>query len=469
MGQRIEGWNYARALRELWNRSSYERGLISDPFGDTTRAERGLRRMRALLGELGNPESRVPAVHVAGSKGKGSTASFIALSARQAGYRVGLYTSPHLHRFPERIALDGRPIPDEAFASVASIVAEAAQALETKAPDLGAITTFEFVTAMAFTAFANADCQLSVVEVGLGGLYDATNVLSPIVAVITRIDFEHTAVLGSTLGEIATQKAGIIRPRVPTVSSPQDAEAKATIERIARERRSPVFFGGQDWHWHGSWRGFDAEGPWGKWQSLSLGTPGSHQIENATTALAALHVVNAGGLNIPERAIRTALANAHWPGRFERIQLPRREVVFDGAHTPAAASALVETWHSEFGARKATVILGMGADKDIATFLQAIQPIVGTLIATRVDSPRAADPAVIAEVASGLGLRVSIEQTVADAVANVIAAGHEPLLITGSLFVAGEGREALDLASPDVEWRKLNDEKLSRTNAQKHP
>lgn len=469
MQQQPAGWDYARALRELWHRSSYERGLVTDPFGDPGRAARGMHRMRALLHQLGNPESQAPAVHIAGSKGKGSTASFIAQAAREAGYRVGLYTSPHLHRFPERIMVDGLPIADEKFAAFAAQVAHAAGALEAREPALGTITTFEFVTAMAFLAFASVGCELSVVEVGLGGLFDATNVLTPLVSVITRIDLEHTAVLGSTYAKIAAQKAGIIRPGIPVVSSPQIPTALAAIQTAAKEASSPLLVGGQDWHWRGTWRAFTAEGPWGRWTDLAVAIPGPHQVENAATALAALHVVNASGLTIAEQAIRSALANARWPGRFERHQLQGREIVFDGAHTPAAAAALVETWQAESGSQQATVVLGMGDDKDVATFVAALSPVIGNLIATRASSPRAADPVLIAEAAHALGFPVTIQPSVAAAVANALISGPAPLLITGSLFVAGEGREALGLAEPDHLWQALNEEKLSRTDAARRP
>src|SRR5215204_2996806 len=253
-----DDWDYKRALSELWRRSSYERGLISDPFGDVARAELGLARMRALLGELGNPQAKVPAVHIAGSKGKGSTGAFIASAATRAGHRVGFYTSPHLHRFPERIAIDGRPIADSLFAAEAQAVAEAARRLEALDPDLGQVTTFEMVTAMALTGFAQQSCDLAVIEVGLGGRYDATNVLQPIASVITRIDLEHTAVLGPTYADIAWQKAGILRRDVPALSAPQVPAAEETIRRVAREVGSPLQVGGTDWTWSGTWRSFEA-------------------------------------------------------------------------------------------------------------------------------------------------------------------------------------------------------------------
>ena len=445
-------WNYARALQELWRRSSYERGLISDPFGDTARAERGLSRVRALLAALGDPQLRIPSVHIAGSKGKGSTASFIAAAAQAAGHRVGLYTSPHPHRFPERIAIDGAPIADDLFAAMAEQASQAASSLDVAQPELGEVSTFELVTAMGFLAFVQRGCDIAVIEVGLGGRYDSTNVLDPLVSVITRIDLEHTAVLGSTHREIAFQKAGILHPGVPCVSSPQVPEAADEIARVAAGTGAPLLIGGRDWHWSGNWRSFAAEGPWGSWSGLSLGLSGPHQMENACTALAALTFVDRGGLPISEMAARRGLAEVRWPARFERLETGNRTVVFDAAHTPAAADAIIATWRQEIASPLAAVVLGMGSDKDAAAFLDALRPIVGRLIVTQADSPRSADPDAIARAARDLGLGVERRPTVAQAVAAALA-GDLPVLVTGSLFVAGEAREALGLAAPDPLWK----------------
>jgi dihydrofolate synthase/folylpolyglutamate synthase len=450
------GWDYKRALAELWRRSSYERGLISDPFGDSARAERGLQRMRGLLAALGNPHLNLPTVHIAGSKGKGSTGAFIASAAKEAGHRVGFYTSPHLHRFPERLTVDGRPLADDAFAVEALTVAAAARRLETSEPDLGQVTTFEMLTAMALNAFARCGCQLAVIEVGLGGRYDSTNVIDPIVSVITRIDLEHTAVLGPTYEDIAWQKAGILRRGVPSVSSPQVPAAAKTIVEAAAEVGSPLQMAGRDWSWNGTWRSFDAKGPWGTLSNLTLGIRGAHQVENASTALAALHVLSAAGILVPEESIRTGLASASWPGRFERITDGTRVIVFDGAHTPAAANALVEAWRDSEGTVRATVVLGMGADKDPRAFLSALRPLVSHLIVTRADSPRAANPDLIARAAAALGIPHEVQRSVAVAVDAATARDACPILITGSLFVVGEGREAFGLAEPDLEWVALN-------------
>jgi dihydrofolate synthase/folylpolyglutamate synthase len=451
-----DDWDYKRALSELWRRSSYERGLISDPFGDVARAELGLERMRALLGALGNPHLNVPVVHIAGSKGKGSTGAFIAAAAAQAGHRVGFYTSPHLHRFPERIAIYGQPLPEDEFAAEARAVASAARRLETSLPETGQVTTFEMLTAMAFDAFARGGCQVAVIEVGLGGRYDSTNVVDPIVSVITRIDLEHTLVLGPTYADIAWQKAGILRRGVPAVSSPQVPDADETICQVATEVGAPLQIGGRDWTWSGTWRSFEAKGPWGTLPHLALGIPGPHQVENACTALAALHAVTAAGIQVPEAAIRTGLASARWPGRFERLSVENRDIVFDGAHTPAAAAALVETWRDSVGHGPATVILGMGADKDANAFLTALQPLIGRLIVTRADSPRAASPEIVAQAATALEIPNEVQPSVATAVEAAKAHDNGPVLITGSLFVVGEGREAFGLAEPDLDWIALN-------------
>jgi dihydrofolate synthase/folylpolyglutamate synthase len=450
----VAEWSYREALEELWRRSSYERGLISNPFGGAERAALGLRRMRALLEELGNPQCAVPLIHVAGSKGKGSTSAFIASCAQQGGLETGFYSSPHLHRFPERIAIGGNPISDAEFANLTRQVALAASRLEADHPELDTVTTFEMITAMAFHAFAEKHCDLAVIEVGLGGLLDATNVIDPLVSVVTRIDYEHTAVLGDTLTEIALQKAGILRPGTPVVVSPQPQEAAAAIQQAAAELEAPLLMGGIDWTWDGDWREFTATGPWGTWSNLRVGIAGPHQVENACTALAALHVLNSRDLSISESAVREGLRTARWPVRFERIQVNDQEFVLDGAHTPAAARALVETWQAEIDINAAAVIVGMGSDKDLAAFLVELKPLTSRLVATRASSPRAASPEAIASVASALGFAVQVTPDVASAIR--LVHDESPILVTGSLFVAGEAREVFGVAEPDLEWAAIN-------------
>jgi dihydrofolate synthase/folylpolyglutamate synthase len=280
-------WDYRSALRAIWERSAYDRGFISNPFAGDAAADLGLRRTATLLDRLGRPHERYGIVHVAGSKGKGSTCAFIDAILRTAGYRAGRYTQPHLHTMRERIAVAGRPIDESAFAALTRRALDAARTVERERPELGEVTAFELATAMALDHFASAGCDLAVVEVGLGGTLDATNVVTPLVSVITALDLEHTAVLGDTLPKIAAQKAGIIKPGRPVAVSPQSPEALAVIEQVAKERESALYVGGRDWEWTGTWRSFSATGPWGTFENLTSGLVGRHQIDNACVAIAA--------------------------------------------------------------------------------------------------------------------------------------------------------------------------------------
>jgi dihydrofolate synthase/folylpolyglutamate synthase len=447
--------SYRRALGLLWRRSAWERGLVADPFGTPDAGKRGLRRVSALLDRLGAPHRRYGVIHIAGSKGKGSTAAFAAATLAAAGYRTGLATSPHLHAWRERIAIDGQSVSEETFADLAERTEAAAAATEASELRLGEITTFELVTAMAFLAFAEAACEVAVVEVGLGGEWDATNVVDPIVSAITRIDLEHTLILGDTEPAIAAAKAGIIKPGRPVVVGAQPPGVLATIEQRARETGSPVLAAGRDWAVDGGWRRFDLSGPWGAWPSLTSALPGDHQLENVGVAAAALWWAGLAGYPGGEAAFRSAIAAAHWPGRFERIALAGGStVVLDGAHTPAAAAALAAALTDAYPDRPATAVLGLSADKDPAAVIAALAPAIVGLVATRAESPRAADPGAVAAAANSANLPTAIVPTVAEALAR---ARHEAgpggmVVVTGSLFVVAEAREALGLGVPDPAW-----------------
>jgi dihydrofolate synthase/folylpolyglutamate synthase len=231
---------YRRALGRLWRRSAWERGLVADPFGGPGAGKRGLLRMSALLDRLGAPHRRYGVVHVAGSKGKGSTAAIAALALASAGHRTGLATSPHLHSWRERIVVDGEPVSEGVFADLAERTEAAAVATEVVSRELGGVTTFELVTAMGFLAFAESGCDIAVVEVGLGGEWDATNVVDPVVSAISRIDLEHTAILGPTEESIAAAKAGIVKPGRPVVVGAQPPGVLAVFEHRANDTRSPL-------------------------------------------------------------------------------------------------------------------------------------------------------------------------------------------------------------------------------------
>lgn len=446
-----ETWSYRDALRAIWDRSGYDRGYVSNPFWGDDAAKLGLRRTSALLDRLGRPQERYGILHVAGSKGKGSTCAVAASILRAAGYRVGRSTSPHLHTFRERIAVDDEPIDEPAFAALTLRALHAAEALERDVPELGEVTAFELTTAMGLDYMAAARCDVAVVEVGLGGTLDATNVVTPLASAITALDLEHTAVLGETLPEIAANKAGIIKPGRPVAVSPLAPEALEVVERVAREQDSPVIVGGRDWRVSGAWNRFTAEGPWGRFEDLRSGLAGDHQMENAGLAVAAIWLLGTAGYPVAEPAVRSGLAAAHWPGRFERVSVGTVEVVLDGAHTPASARALAAALTAEYPGRRAVVVLGAMGDKDPAALAGALAPAVREVIATAARGPRSASPSSIAQGVQRTGLGVEERPTVNEALNEAVrVAGSDGLVVvTGSLAVVAEAREALGLAQSD--------------------
>jgi dihydrofolate synthase/folylpolyglutamate synthase len=435
--------SYVRALRAIWDRSSYDRGFVSNPFAGDEVARLGLRRTDLLLERLGHPELAYPIVHVAGSKGKGSTCAFAARILQAAGMRTGLTTSPHLHSFRERIVVDGDPVSFDAFALLCKRAIRAAEGIERDLPEVGRITAFELMIAMALDHFARAGCDAAVVEVGLGGTLDATNVVMPVASLITTLDLEHTEVLGHTIAEIATNKAGIIKPGIPVATAAMPAEAQAVVAGVAESLGSPWLLAGRDWSWRGSWRGFDLSGPWGVFRSLRIGLVGDHQVENAALAVAGLWL--AFGNAVAEEAIRAGLAATRWLGRFEVVTLPSTTVVLDGAHTPVAARALLRAFTSEFPGRTATVVLGVLRGKEPTAIADALAPIASSFVAVTPPGPRGLPADELARSIASNGKPVTIGASIDLA----IRAVTDLVLVTGSLTTVAAAREALGLAIPD--------------------
>jgi len=441
--------DYRAAIAYIIERSGYDRGFVANPFDAETV---GLRRTAWLLEALGHPEARYPAVHVAGTKGKGSTAACVAAILRAAGRRVGLYTSPHLHTFRERIQLDGESIAEDAFAALTTEIAPLNARLAEAHPDWGEATAFEVATVLAFLAFARAAVDVAVVEVGLGGRLDATNVLTPAVSVITTISLDHTAILGDTLAEIAGEKGGIIKPGVPVVSSPQPEEARAVLERLAAERGSPLSLAGRDWQLAGTPERFDLRGPWGEYHDLRVALSGRHQVENAATAVAACWALRSAGLDVPEEAVRDGLAAVVWPGRLE-VVAREPTVVVDGAHNVDSAGRLAEALREGFRWRRLTLVLGIARDKQVEQMLAVLVPLADRIVATASHHPRAAPPeriAAAARAAGGPALPVEEAPSVAEALRRALsdAAPDDLVCVTGSLYAVSEAREALGLAVP---------------------
>jgi dihydrofolate synthase/folylpolyglutamate synthase len=400
-----------------------------------------LDRVRRLLALMGDPHRAFQAVHIAGTKGKGSTAAMIESVLRAAGYRAALYTSPHLHSFRERIRVAGELIPEE---DVVRLVDEM-RPLVSQVED---VTTFEIITSLAFAWFAEQGAEWAVVEVGLGGRLDATNVLDPRVTVITSISLDHVAILGDTLARIAAEKAGIIKPGVPLVSAPQPDEALAIIRAVCEDQGAPLTLVGRDWTWQSGAANLDGQAftvSQGGREGIELHLPllGEHQLVNATTAAAVLSVLEQRGLKLPVSALREGLQAVQWPGRLEILG---REpwVVADGAHNGDSARKLISALHAMADFRNLIIVLGVSADHLTPDLMEALLSGASRAIATQALHPRAASPAWIQARAAELGFELESRETVAQALDLALSeAGPQDLICcTGSLFVVADARVA---------------------------
>ncbi|HZS36770.1 MAG TPA: folylpolyglutamate synthase/dihydrofolate synthase family protein [Polyangia bacterium] len=395
----------------------------------------GLEATRAALAAVGNPERAFAAIHVAGTNGKGSTAAFAERMLREAGVRTGLYTSPHLSRFTERIRVSGIELDEDETAELAARVLGVAPAL----------TFFEVVTVMAFAAFRARGVEVAVIEAGLGGRLDATNVLeAPLAAVVTGVALDHTDVLGATLVEIAREKAGIFKPGAPAIFACADEGARAVLIDRARELGAPA-----EWPGHG----FDFAPRDGggmifrrgdrALEVASLGLAGEHQRSNAALALAAIERVSP---RIADEARARGLAETRWPGRLETVTDARgllggahAGVLIDAAHNPDGARALAAALRQIAAGRPVTLIFGVVADKDAPAMLAALAPAADELVLTRPDSPRARDP----ESLRALAPNARVAPSLAEALALAAARARGPIVVAGSIFLVGEARRLL--------------------------
>jgi dihydrofolate synthase/folylpolyglutamate synthase len=393
-------------------------------------AKLGLERIVAVLEALRNPERAYRVVHVAGTNGKGSTCAMIDAGLRAAGVRTGLFTSPHLIEPTERIQIDGIPVSQRDFERAFNVVHETAEKLDLDCHP----TYFETVTAMAFWLFREKKVETAVVEVGLGGRLDSTNVVHPVLTVITPIDFDHEAYLGHTIEAIAGEKAGILKPGVPAVFARQRPEAAAVLEARAGELRVPVTrfrdFEIRDLH-------MDARGS--RFSGIVCPLAGEHQIDNAVTAALALRA-----LGISPDGIK----DARWPGRIEHVS-PNPDIILDGAHNPAGARALARYLERFYGGRRIWLVYGAMRDKAIDEVAGVLFPVAAELVLTAPDTPRALRPEALAEFAGRGHIEPTVESAIAYARAD--AAEEDVIVITGSLFVVGEARR-LFLTTTGGRW-----------------
>jgi dihydrofolate synthase / folylpolyglutamate synthase len=406
-----------------------------------------LGRMFALLKLLGDPHRAYPVIHVAGTKGKGSTSAMAASCLQAAGYRVGLYTSPHLQEFTERIQVNGQLItPGDLAALIEEIKPSVAQ--------VERLTTFEIATALGFLHFARQKVDAAVIEVGLGGRLDASNVVTPLVSVITSLSLDHMAVLGDTLPKIAYEKAGIIKPGRPVVLSPQQPAAREVIEQVAAERGSPLLEVGRDFYFAPGAHSLDGQ-TFQVWKAgeppldLSIPLLGPHQAENAAVAYAALRTAREQGLQVPDAAIRAGFANVSWPGRFEVLHRDPL-LIIDSAHNRDSARRLRQTLDDYLPGLPVVLIFGASEDKDIAGMFEELAPRISRVIATQSVHPRAAQAPDLVAIAARLGRPAEAVLPVEKALPAALKSAKEEsarakapavILAAGSLFIAAAIRD----------------------------
>ena len=424
-----------------------------------------LERMQDFLKEWDEPQKELKCIHIAGTKGKGSTSAFCAYILKEAGYRVGLYTSPHLTTFRERIRiLENQPpnpnppalpagrqtlIPEfEGMISeeqVISLVEKMKPLADkfSKSNPYGCLSFFEIYTALAFIYFKEKNVDFAVLETGLGGRLDATNTVDAWVSAITPLSYEHTQKLGNTLKKIAAEKAGIIKNNGQIViSAPQEKEAMLVIKDKSRKIGAKLFLVGEDIVYKKENSGFRVKGIFKEYPNLRLGLLGEHQLVNAAVAAAVVEALRNKGINIGTDAIREGLAKTLWPGRCE-VVAENPLVVLDGAQNKASAHALKEAVRENFKYKRLILILGVSQDKDIKGISQELRGLAGEVILTKANNPRAMEPAILAGYFKNKRSRITEKVKEALIKAKAIANKDDLILITGSLFVVGEAREII--------------------------
>jgi dihydrofolate synthase/folylpolyglutamate synthase len=436
-------------------------------------ARLGLETTRRLAALAGNPHERLRFIHVAGTNGKGSTCAMLESIYRQSGLRVGLFTSPHLVSFAERIQVDRQWIPEPDFAQLV----EETQHWLSEFPKEAHPTLFEVVTVMASRWFSEQQCDLVIWETGLGGRLDATNIVNPLASVITNIGFDHQQWLGDTLDKIAAEKAGIIKPGVPVITAAVPGRGLEVIAQTAQRLGAPLTVVGQAARLPQSPTGDSPVGPpladdpaggspAGPTQTrssaplpeLRLPLHGQHQRLNAAVAIATVRVL-AQQIPIEERAIAAGLADVRWPGRMQIVELPEgRVVILDGAHNPDGAEALRAAFEERFPGVRPTLVLGVLGDKDWHAIVHALASLAGRIVVAPVSSERSLDPAVLQSACAEICPKTSLTvcKSLAEALENTERDSH--VLITGSLYLVGEAMEILGLApAPVGDQRALNE------------
>jgi dihydrofolate synthase/folylpolyglutamate synthase len=398
----------------------------------------GLETIQGILERLGNPQNSYAGIHIAGTNGKGSVAAALAAVLQAAGYRVGLYTSPHLVRFNERIRIDGIDISDEG-------VVRAYQAVKQAQGGEREPTFFEFATAMALHEFHQRQVDWAVIETGMGGRLDATNIIHPVLSILTNISLEHREYLGNTLAEIAREKAGIIKNHTPVVTGIRGKQALAVIREVAAERLAPVYRQGEEFRVRRSRSGaFSYFGIGHRWHHLTPPLAGEHQVDNMALVLAACEILIQKGTRLNLDQISAGLAATRWPGRLEIVSTSPL-IILDGAHNLMAARYLARYLAEHLSQRDITLVVGILSDKPYAAMLHSLLPVCRRAIITRPQIDRGLAPETLLAVAREITSLVTVIPEVGSAVkAAVESAGPDGVVcVAGSLYVVGEAKAAL--------------------------
>jgi dihydrofolate synthase / folylpolyglutamate synthase len=403
----------------------------------------GLTAISRLLKGLGNPHNRYPCVHVAGTNGKGSVAAMLSSVLSHGGYKVGLYTSPHLVRFNERIQVNANPISDEQ-------VVEAAQAVQRIYTQGDPPTFFECATAMAFHHFALANVDVAVIETGMGGRYDATNVVHPLVSIISTVSLEHTEYLGGTPARIAREKAGIIKPGAGVVTGVRQQAALRVIEAQAARQGVSLLRLGKEIRCRKEKNGcFTCRCPDRRWTGLRVGLLGKHQINNAALVLGAVALLVQKGMKISDEAVCEGLAAVRWPGRLE-VACRHPLIILDGAHNPAAVRELTSFLRHEMDSRKLILVVGILADKAWRPMLRELAQVSGTFIVAAPACERAADPQDLAAFLRCLHRKAVVAPSIPEGLSTAVehSGKDDVICVTGSLYTVGEARAFLEKVKP---------------------
>ena len=443
--------SYHTAIKKVMSLTDFERSS-KNPYNRIFKLD----RMLFLLEKLGNPQTKTPAIHIAGTKGKGSTASMIESILKHSGYVTGLFTSPHLHKFTERIRIMNQSISDNEFATLVDKIWPKLKIIESN-HSLGSITTFEMLTAMAFLHFKEMKTDFQIIEVGMGGRLDATNVVNPVASVITRISLDHTETLGNTISAIAGEKSGIIKPNVPVILAPQILEAEKVFTSKATSLNCSLTNVKKNVRWEITKKDLHKQKIEiaGELSNYTIETNllGDHQADNAATSIATIEALVKMGVSIKPGSIISGFQQINLKGRFQVIESNRIKFVLDGAHNPDSIARLVHSFKKYFNPKKVILVFGCIDGHDYKEMLNNLSELEPIIVVSKSRHPKSIQPSDISKEFDFDYFHLdSLQSTVSNAIdkALTLATNEDIILVTGSFSIVGEALEKLEGIEPEI-------------------